>query len=154
MILLIGFLSISLFFVWFVPDFLNYRKITAAAGGLTYQIGLVNALVTPCTLTPTTPPICTNMVDPLGTAICATKDQATCSLYTFVSGTPAGGMGNTALLQTAVVSRIGLTSGGQLIAGGTSPVLMDNGVAASFGGTFMAVARPIDKMINWFSHLL
>lgn len=98
-----------------------------ASSGYTYQIGLTNVNLIPC-FTTGSPPICQ------GGTLCYVKDAATCTLYTDVSGTPAGGMGSNALFTKACLAQAGVTTGGQLIAGGMSPVLMDNGPLAGPGG--------------------
>ncbi|MFH0956211.1 MAG: hypothetical protein V1801_03325 [Candidatus Falkowbacteria bacterium] len=112
----------------------HWRQAASAAGGFPYQIGLTKVTVIQC-VTTGNPPICT------GGILCATLDAARCMAYSEVSGTPAGGMGNNALFSNAAIAKAGLTSGGQLIAGGMSPVLMDQGVLASAGGCFGCVAQ-------------
>lgn len=120
-----------------------------AVGGFPYQIGLTSVTVVPC-ITTGYPPICE------GGTLCFTKDAASCTMYSDVSGSPAGGMGMNALFLNTSVAQAGLTSGGQLIAGGMSNVLMDNGVLASAGGCAgcMAKANKIDKIKEVFDYVI
>lgn len=131
----------------FITDQYNWSKAVEASSGFPYQIGLTKAVVIPCLTTPTTPPVCA------GGTLCYVKDPATCTLYSDVTGVPAGGMGSNALFSDIAITKAGLTSGGQLIAGGMSPNLMDNGVLASRGGCFGCLARVdiTDKVKNWFN---
>ena len=124
---------------------LKWQQATEAAGSLPYQIGLTNVIVVNC-VTIGNPPICT------GGTLCNTLDVARCVNYADVSGTPAGGRGSNALFLLTAMARAGLTSGGQLIAGGMSPVLMDSGVLASAGGCYGCVAKDNlrDKFLAWF----
>lgn len=136
--------------------FLTHRSLVSwrlsqaasAAGSLPYQIGLTNAIVIPC-VTTGVPPICT------GGTLCSTLDVARCTLYADVSGTPAGGMGMNALFSQIAIAQAGLVSGGQLIAGGLSMTLMDQGVLASAGGCYgcMAKAGRVDKILAWLEKL-
>ncbi len=122
----------------------HWRQAAQAAGGLPYQIGLTNAIIVNC-VTTGYPPVCT------GGLLCSTLDAARCTTYSEVSGTPAGGMGTNALFLTAAIAQAGLMPGGQLIAGGMSAVLMDQGVLASAGGCYGCVAKNnlTDKIFNW-----
>ncbi len=109
-------------------------KEVISAGGFPYQIGLLGVSVIPC-FTTGVPPVCE------GGTLCYTKDAATCAAYADVSGTPAGGMGSNALFLKTALTQAGVVSGGQLIAGGMSPVLMDNGVLAGPGGCYNCLAK-------------
>lgn len=122
-----------------------------AAGALPYQIGLTNVTIIPC-FTTGEPPLCT------GGTLCHTLDLARCTGptgHSDVSGTPAGGMGSNALFLNTAIIQAGLTTGGQLIAGGMSSVLMDSGVLASAGGCYgcMAKAGAGDKFFAWLEKL-
>ncbi len=109
-------------------------KATNAAGGFPYQIGLTNVIVAPCVFIPE-PPKC--VVGPL----CMTlSDPAICNMHAEVFGTPAGGMGNNALFLKTSLATAGVTSGGQLIAGGISNVLMSSGVLGGPTGCVGCVA--------------
>ncbi len=127
-----------LFLIYFftpkVAGYFRFRQAVKAAGGFPYQIGLTNVTVVPC-VTTGVPPICT------GGVLCSVLDAARCVMYSEVSGAQAGGMGNNALFLKTAIAQAGLYPGGQLIAGGTSPALMDNGVLASFGGCYGCVAK-------------
>jgi len=114
-----------------------------AVGTMPYQIGLTNVIMTKC-FTTTPPPLCN------GGLLCSTKDFATCTQYQDVQGTPSGGMGMNALFLSTSIMQAGLTPGGQLIAGGMSPVLMDTGVLASAGGCAGCVARSTPTKIKDF----
>lgn len=124
----------------------SWQKAAEAAGGFPYQIGLTNTMIINCFVRPLPPPpTC------MGGLLCNVLDANRCQLYSDVSGTPAGGMGNGALFSNLAILESGLTPGGQLIAGGMSPVLMDNGVLASAGGCYgcLAKASLTDKFFNW-----
>lgn len=136
----------------FAPDVASqaeWNRAVKAAGSMPYQIGLTKVIIIPC-FTVGPPPACS------GGTLCLTKDPATCTLYSDVSGTPAGGMGSNALFLKTAITMAGLTPGGQLIAGGMSPVLMDSGVLASAGGCSgcMARAGTMDKIKNWFNNFI
>lgn len=122
----------------------RWRQAAEAAAGLPYQIGLTNAIIINC-FTIGIPPICT------GGLLCHTLDVGRCTLYSDVSGTPAGGMGFNALFLNMAIGQAGLTPGGQLIAGGMSPVFMDSGVLASAGGCYGCLAKTgfKDKFFSW-----
>lgn len=122
----------------------SWRRHAAAAGSLPYQIGLTNSVIIKC-FTTAIPPICA------GGLLCHTLDVNRCNLYSDVSGTPSGGMGFNALFSNIAIIAAGLTPGGQLIAGGMSPVLMDSGVLASAGGCYGCLAKNslTDQFFNW-----
>ncbi|MFH1427416.1 MAG: hypothetical protein ABIG60_02710 [Patescibacteria group bacterium] len=134
-----------IFIIWILPEIISHYKAVNASAGFPYQIGLTKVNVTPC-FTTGTPPLCE------GGLLCFTKDAATCLAYSDVSGVPAGGMGSNALFLNAAITKAGLTTGGQLIAGGMSPVLMDNGVLASAGGCFgcLSETKGINRFVFWF----
>lgn len=127
----------------------QWRRAARAAGGLPYQIGLTKAAIIQC-VTTGNPPICT------GGPLCATLDAARCAAYSEINGTPSGGMGENALFLNAAIAQAGLTPGGQLIAGGMSPVLMDQGVLASAGGCYGCVAKQgmADKIFAWLDKFI
>ena len=132
-----------------VEHYLTWKRAVKAAGGFPYQIGLVNVVITPCATTGT-PPVCT------GGTLCYIKDAATCLNYSDVSGTPAGGMGSNALFANTAISQAGLISGGQLIAGGMGPTLMDSGVLASAGGCAGCAAKAdlTDRIAGWLKFII
>ena len=115
-------------------NWLEWKMAVDAAGSTPYQIGLASVTMIKC-FTTGTPPICN------GGTLCYTKDPATCVNYYDVSGMPAGGMGSNALFSVAQTSQAGLYPGGQLIAGGMSPVLMDSGVLSSAAGCSGCLAK-------------
>lgn len=131
-------IAVFLIFVFFGSQSASYNGAVEASAGLPYQIGLTKALITKCIVS-CNGGCCMGM----GGAgeLCSVKDPASCSLYSEISGTPSGGMGKNALFSNAAISKAGLVHGGQLIAGGMSPVAMDNGVLASAGGCFGCVAK-------------
>lgn len=134
LIIAVAVFILGIFFIPKITAEIEWKIAARAAGSLPYQIGLTNAVIIKC-FTTGTPPICT------GGTLCSLKDAGSCTLYSEVSGTPAGGMGQNALFQQTAISMAGLTPGGQLIAGGMSPVLMDNGVLASAGGCYGCMAK-------------
>lgn len=122
--------AVFILIIIFIPPIVakvEWKMAAKAAGSFPYQIGLTNAVIIKC-FTTGIPPMCE------GGTLCYLKDAGTCTFYSDVSGKPAGGMGQNALFQQTAITMAGLTPGGQLIAGGMSPVLMDNGVLASKGG--------------------
>ncbi len=120
-----------------------------AVGGYPYQIGLTGVTITSCATTGY-PPVCA------GGTLCYVKDPLTCAFYVDVIGMPAGGMGIKALFSNTSILIAGLAQGGQLIAGGMGPVLMDNGVLASSGGCYGCLAKvnKIDKIKQVFDYVI
>lgn len=140
------------FIIYFLPGMVTswrWQKVAEASAGFPYQIGLTKVVIVPC-VTTGTPPICT------GGTLCNVTDAARCALYSDVQGMMSGGMGNNALFLKTAIIQAGLTPGGQLIAGGMSPVAMDNGVLASAGGCYgcMAKAGFGDKIFNWLDRYI
>jgi len=124
------------------------RYIAKAGGGCPYQIGLTQVEEIPC-------------VENLGDCeplvpLCGTLDPARCNLYSEVIGEQAGGMGSMALFQNIALVEAGLTPGGQLIACGMGPTLMDTGVLASAGGCFgcLAKANVWDKIGGVYDYII
>ncbi|MCK4539918.1 hypothetical protein KAU09_02060 [Candidatus Parcubacteria bacterium] len=118
-----------------------------ASGGYPVEAGIINVVAINC-FTTGNPPVCT------GGTLCTTKDAASCTMYSDVSGTGAYAMGGdqsdfkmamagttNLLLSNIAIGQAGLTNGGQLIAGGMSPSLMDSGVLASAGGCSGCMAK-------------
>jgi len=137
-------------YFYYLPE-VRWQNGAQAVGGYPYQIGLTNVIIIPC-VTTGYPPICE------GGTLCYTLDVARCTGptgHSDVSGTPSGGMGSNALFLNTAIIQAGLTSGGQLIAGGMSPVLMDSGVLASSGGCSGCTAKSgtTDKFFAWFKKL-
>ena len=132
--------------VWLAPGVMEYRNAVQASSSFPYQIGLTKVTVIPC-FTTGNPPVCE------GGTLCYIKDALTCVSYSDVSGTPSGGTGSNALFLNTAITKAGLTSGGQLIAGGMSAVLMDSGVLASTGGVSYAVASKINQVIDFATAL-
>ncbi len=127
----------------------QWRRAAVATGGLPYQIGLTNVVMVKC-FTTGNPPICA------GGELCATLDAARCTAYSEVSGNPAGGMGESALFVDEAIAKAGLTPGGQLIAGGMSQVLMDQGILASAGGCYGCVTKNgiADRIFVWLDKFI
>jgi len=116
-------------YYYYLPE-VRWQKSVQAAGGYPYQIGLTGVKIIPC-FTSCCSPVCSCCS---GGTLCVTKDVATCTMYSDVSGTPAGGMGTMALFTKTAIGQAGLSQGGQLIAGGMTMTQMDQGVLASGGG--------------------
>lgn len=133
------------FLISFLYGFWGYKKTVNAVAGFPYQIGLLDTLILPCTLNVDS---CTNS-EPLAAGTCKIKTPADCLLYSYVTGQPAGGDGNFALMNNIILGKIGLTQGGAMIAGFNSPVSTDTGVSASYGGAYMMSYRKIDSAIDF-----
>jgi hypothetical protein len=126
----------------------RWNNAVSAAGSMPYQIGLTKVIIIPC-VTTGIPPVC------VGGTLCQTLDVGRCSLYSDVSGSPAGGMGSMALFQKIAIAKAGLMPGGQLIAGGMSPVFMDSGVLASAGGCYGCTVKSGtgNRFLAWLEKL-
>lgn len=168
--IILGVLILSVFVYVITPkvdSYFMWKRAAKAAGGFPYQIGLTNVRITPCV---PSQPFNTNCVgEPASldaasaTELCTFKPVVNtvnfldiCANNSYVTGTMAGGMGSEALFTNAAISQVGLTLGGQLIAGGNSPVLMDSGVLASGGGCSGCVAQTglTEKIKNWFDFII
>lgn len=101
------------------------NKKAVASSGLPYQVGLTNVVLVPCVWVVASG-VCT------GGTLCPMVDPAQCNLTTDIAGTPAGGMGSEITLSTVAVSMIGVVPGGQIIAGGIGPTMIN--VAAGMAG--------------------
>lgn len=132
----------------FSANYRHYRSMISAAGGYPYQVGLTNTMIAPCVVSGYVCIATGGKAD--ATAACNTKGTGVCASYSYVSGQQSGGMGDGALLQKSVIQKIGLVAGASYIGGGTSAVLMDNGVSASIGGTAYGVARATDRLVDFF----
>ncbi len=129
----------------------RWNNFAGAAGGMPFQVGLTNVIVTPCTTSGYT---CT------GGTLCNLVDSADCSLYEDVNGSSAGGTGQPPLLLSIIAaSQTGLSSGGQLIYGGTtnSMYISPDASLASVGGCYgsaCAVGPGItNKIYAWLEKL-
>lgn len=153
-IIVIGCLVLGVFVYVFSPkaeNYLRWKIAVEAAGGFPFQIGLTNIVTTPCVLVSAK---CTPIF-PL--SLC--DSAPSCLDYETISGTWAGGMGSSPtnakiLVKYTTASQAGLIPGGQLIAGGMGPTLMDSGVVAGVGGCAGCVAAEtvqIKKFKNWFA---
>lgn len=132
---------------------IEWNMAVDATGAMPYQIGLTESMIIQCMPSCCTP-TCTCCAG-AGGVLCATKDAAQCSLYQEVQGSPAGGMGMNALFLETSVIQAGLSPGGQLIAGGMSPPLMDTGVLASAGGCAGCVVRSTPtKIKDFFKYII
>jgi hypothetical protein len=125
--LLLLFIAIVLIGGYYYWSEVRWQKAVQAAGSYPYQIGLTNVVIVKC-FTTTPPPKCN------GGLLCNLKDFATCTTYSEVSGSQAGGMGTKAIFLNTAISQAGLMAGGQLIAGGMMDSQMDQGILASAGG--------------------
>ena len=148
LIVLIFLLTASYFLTPQISNYFKWKNAVEASAGFPYQIGLIQAITIECV---PEGEVC------VGGTLCIIKDVAECKLYSDVSGTPSGGMGFNALFSRIAISQAGLTPGGQLIAGGMSNILMDNGVLASSGGCYGCYAKVEnikDKIVNWFDYII
>ena len=150
-IVLIGLAAVIIIAVFSTPFVLNrlrWKMAVEAVGALPYQMGLASCVITQC-VTTGTPPTCVGAGTPpdlIATPLCNTKGPGVCTTYAVVSGVKAGGMGANAIFLTTTIAAVGLNCpGGQMIAGGMSPVLMDSGVLASKSGCFGCVVAPINN---------
>ena len=109
----------------FVREKLYWARAAKATGGYPYQVGLTVSTVIQCTVS------CDGGCC-MGGKLCVVKDPGTCMNYSEVTGAPAGGSGNNALILNTVLAQAGVA--GQMIAGGISNVMMDGGVVAGAGG--------------------
>lgn len=126
-----------------LADYYLWRKAEAAAVAMPYQIGLTNVVITPCFIA---------YGKCVGAPLCIASGTDRCAGWSSVIGTPAGGMGASALFSAKAIAMAGLTAGGQLIAGGMGPTMMDQGVLASAGGcSGCSLASRTDKTMNWLS---
>jgi hypothetical protein len=115
-----------------------WRQATKAAYG-SYQVGIINATVTQCELSCCSPAGCRCCT---GGTLCSTiTTEAECILHSDINGTKAGGKGNNILESNINIAAAGLSSGGQLIAAGMGPTLMDSGVIISRGGCSGCTAK-------------
>jgi coenzyme F420-reducing hydrogenase gamma subunit len=110
-----------------LSEYIRYKKAAKAASSFPTILGLTKVVMVPCVVTLG---VC------VGGTTCNTKPPGACTAYTEVTGVPAGETGNLGLFLTTSLGTAGVTPGGSLIAGGISPVLMDSGVVAGFGGCF------------------
>lgn len=130
-----------------IAEVVNFRKTSNAAGALPYQVGITNAVLIPCVGLVVCP-----------SPMCNAKHTGSCppSVPAFfeVTGMSAGGTGMPDIvLSSMVVAKIGLTPGGQVIAGGLGPTLMDGGVAASLGGAAMGLNQTLDRGLAFYGNL-
>ena len=151
LVIILSLLLMSGFFVHRSVRSWRFSKAASAAGSMPYQVGLTNVIIVPC-VTTGLPPICT------GGTLCNTVDVADCTLYADVNGASAGGSGQPPLLLSQIaIGMAGLTSGGQLIYGGTtnSMFISQDAVLASVGGCYgcMAKSGTVDKIYAWLEKL-
>jgi hypothetical protein len=137
-------------------DYLNWQKvkmeINAAGNGFPYQVGLKKILVNKCELREGGACVVNNDPSGQGTPMCNTKGLLRCGLYSHVSSfIIAGGNGNAIVLPDIAIAKIGAIPGADLIAGCMSPVLCENGVAASWGGSYSGgIVKRIESLISDF----
>lgn len=135
----------------------RWNKAASAAGALPYQIGLTNTVQIKCTLSCCTP-VCSCCIGtgPMVSMLCPMKDVASCSLYSEINGTMAGGSGSMALFSNITqIPMSGYKPGDSIIAGGMSMTQMDQGVLATPGGCAgcMAKSGKVDKIFAWLEKL-
>ena len=113
----------------------DIAKTVIASAAYPCEVGLNNPMQVTC-FTSGYPPIC------MGGALCYTKDVATCSMYSTVTGLPAGGcMTPMVLLQQTAIAMAGVMPAGGLIAGCMGPTLCDTGPLAGPGGCYNCFAK-------------
>jgi hypothetical protein len=117
------------------------EKVIASTGGFPYEIGLTNVTVSYCKPSCCSAAGCTCCY---GGSLCSADTPPKCPRAT-VSGVPAGGDGSSALILKTSLTQAGVSSGGQMIAGGISSTLMDGGVVAGNSGCSGCSAGIDDK---------
>jgi len=133
-----------------LADFYVRSKVEAAASSMPYQVGITNAVVTQCQTSCCSVAGCRCCTGGMLCSSILTEPQ--CLLHSDVSGSMAGGMGSNVLFLNTAIMQAGLKSGGQLIAGGMAPTMMDQGVLASAGGcSGCSMASRTDRMMDWLS---
>jgi hypothetical protein len=129
---------------------LYWHEARAAVSAIPFQLGLKYAVILPC-FTTGKPPTCE------GGPFCFMKDAGSCSLYSDVSGTMAGGMGSEALFLKTAIAQAGAVSGADIIAGGMERLFMDNGILASRGGcagcTGLTKVDRLAKLAGYFNRI-
>lgn len=138
--------------VLFLPGVIRHYQIVKAVSGMPYQIGLTKAKIINCSLSCCSPAGCRCCT---GGTLCSTiTDEANCTTHSDVSGMPSGGMGMMALFSNVAIMQSGLKAGGQLIAGGMTMTMMDNGVLASDYGCYGCMAKDnlSEKILAWFEN--
>ncbi len=137
---ILGLLIIVVVFLYFSGlKLINIAKWNMTANAISsssfpYEIGLMDITIIPCS-------IGCNGACCIGGTLCTNKTSAECTSYSDVSGISAGGDGNNALFSTMAITESGLSSGGELIAGGMSMIDMDSGVLASDNGCYGCIAQ-------------
>ncbi len=166
MFIIFSVLVLSVFVYVFTPKIESYfmwQRAVKAAGGFAYQIGLTSVRITACVPNQPDNTACIGaLISPdavIATTLCGTKllvnpvdPEDICVNNSYVTGMMAGGMGGEALFTNSAILQVGLSPGGQLIAGGLGPTLMNSGVLASVAGCSGCIAR-LDiknKIRKWF----
>ena len=135
----------------------RFSRAVSAAGAMPYQIGLTNTVQIKCTLSCCTP-VCSCCIGtvPMVSTLCPLKDVATCSLYSEINGTMAGGSGRMALFSNITqIPMSGYKPGDSIIAGGMSMTQMDQGVLATPGGCAGCMTKSgiNNKIFTWLEKL-
>jgi hypothetical protein len=153
---LIASVLIYVFTPW-VASYFRWQRAIKAASSFPYQIGLTNTQITWCVVSCNDSCCQGARGDQTATALCNTKGPGVCANYAYVSGTPAGGMGSGALFPITMMGEAGVSTGGQLIAGGMGPTLMDSGVLAAIGCAGSGCAFSFNfknKIRDWFYNFI
>lgn len=133
---------ISLFSFFY--GFWGYKKTVNAIASFPYQIGIMGILITPCVVTAG---VCVGQ-DPIATGACNTQGPGACGTYSYVSGVPSGGMGNSILLNNFAIALAGVKTGGSMIGGYTSPISSANGITAASKMSYN-VYEKFDNALNF-----
>lgn len=117
----------------------RWSQAVSAAGAMPYQIGLTNTQMVKCTVS-------CNGGCCIGSGIrgelCSAKAPGICASYSEISGTMAGGSGDSALFSNITqIPMSGYKPGDSIIAGGMTMTEMDSGVLASPGGCAGCTAK-------------
>ncbi|MEA3449915.1 MAG: hypothetical protein U9Q85_02960 [Patescibacteria group bacterium] len=144
-----------LFFFWggsAINKKLEWKIVEDLIAGSAFpvEMGNINSTVAQC-VPSCYDPIASCCAPPCSEVVPSRGDyEATCPLYSFVSGQSTGGTGgNTAIFSNIAMGQAGLTSGGQFIYGGTTNNMSlgeQNAVLASVDGCYNCYAK---NKSNW-----
>lgn len=125
-------LFIFIFWVLNVDKYANLQLGKEAIAGMNFptELGLTNVTVNECQPSCCMGPVCTCCSNG---SLCSSDQAPVCPRATVV-GIPAGGNGNQGLFLKTSLAVTGVSQGGQLIAGGMGPTMMDSGVLSGKSG--------------------
>jgi hypothetical protein len=99
-------------------------KQAIAEGGFPSQYGIASVVATPCVCS--VPVVkCASCIGGMTCKDVTNPTVATCPTYEDITGAQAGGDGASVLLLTMAAAQIGLSSGGQVICGGTTQSMLN-----------------------------